>query len=55
VHEKNYLTHDLEVTTITSSLKKQQRCRSCEYQLKVFNDHSGLEVWSCTEKVGLEK
>jgi len=44
VREKNYLIQDLEITTKTNSLKKYQRFRPCECQVKVCNDHSELEV-----------
>jgi len=27
-------------------------CRSYEYQLEVFNEHSKLEMWGCAKELG---
>jgi len=49
--KKRYLTHDLVVDVVVSSLK-QHMCQCYEDLLKMFSDHQQLEVWSCIEGDG---
>jgi len=58
VREKNYLTHDLPKVLLRQPvLVEQQKCRSYEYQLKMFRESfrvgtMGLLRESCARVVG---